>query len=145
MKTQPKQTTSSKGSGSYLLEDFSGHEVELKRLQRQANLLPDIEKNALIRQGLKPDHDVLDLACGPGLTSCMIDSCLTTGSVIGVDYDANMIRAAKAISLERGHDIHFSQGDVYQLPEEMNESFDFVYCRFLFQHLQNPEKALQSI
>ena len=44
---------------------------------------------------------------------------------------------------KRGHEIHFVEADVYDLPFE--DSFDYIYCRFLFQHLSDPIKAISSL
>ena len=130
-------------AGTYHLSSFSDSEGELSRLKKQAALLPQLEMEYLIRHGLTPEMAVLDAACGPGVISFMIDDYLTSGSVTGVDLDESLIEDAKSNALAKGKSINFLQGNVLELP--FTSQFDFIYCRFLFQHLAQPERAMASL
>lgn len=129
--------------GTYALDSFDSPDQEMLRLKKQAQLLPKIELRALVEHGLKKDMRVLDAACGPGLTSCMIDDYLTTGSVTGIDLNPTLLKEAEKLAWKRKKRINFESGNVYFLPYE--NQFDYIYCRFLFQHLESPEKALRSL
>ncbi|MEL6677028.1 MAG: class I SAM-dependent methyltransferase, partial [Bacteroidota bacterium] len=129
--------------GTYDLSSFQNQSDELVRLKRQASLLPQLELDSLKKHGLKPHMKVLDAACGPGLTASIIHDYLTTGHVTGVDLDASLLIEARRMAKQSRKAIRFRQADVYDLPFE-NE-FDYIYCRFLFQHLEDPQRALASL
>jgi len=129
--------------GTYALDSFESPEQEMLRLKKQAKLLPKIELRALVEHGLKKNMRVLDAACGPGLTACMIDDYLDTGSVTGIDLNPTLLKEAEKLSWKRKKRIHFESGNVYSLPYENH--FDYIYCRFLFQHLESPQTALKSL
>ncbi len=130
-------------NSTYHLSSFSDSDGELSRLKKQAALLPKLELEFLVRHGMAQDMKVLDAACGPGVVSFMIDDFLTTGSVVGVDLDPELIKDAQSAAAKRGKEVEFHQANALELPFE-NE-FDFIYCRFLFQHLAEPEKAMRSL
>ena len=129
--------------GTYALDSMSSPEQEMVRLKKQAELLPKIELRALVEHGLKKNMQVLDAACGPGLTACMIDDYLDTGSVTGIDLNPTLLKEAEKLAWKKRKRIRFESANVYFLPYK--NQFDYIYCRFLFQHLESPEKALQSL
>lgn len=129
--------------GTYALDKMTSPKQEMARLKKQAELLPSIELNALVEHGLKKDMQVLDAACGPGLTACMIDDYLESGTVTGLDLNPTLLKEAEKLAWKRQKRIRFDKGNVYFLPYE--NQFDYIYCRFLFQHLETPQKALKSL
>lgn len=129
-------------AGSYAFGHFQQNEQELERLKAQAGAAQALEQGILAGCGLKPGMRVLDLACGPGVISCLLARLVAQGEVVGIDLSADLLVEARAAAAEKGlANLSFQQGDVYQL-DLPDQSFDFVYARFLFQHLQHPERAL---
>ncbi|GAG89546.1 unnamed protein product, partial [marine sediment metagenome] len=62
-----------------------------------------------------------------------------------VDLSEDLLNEARAYLTSRGiGNAKFQQGDVYSLDESLG-FFDFIYTRFLFQHLADPKKALSKI
>src|SRR6185369_478997 len=53
-------------------------------------------RRALRKAGLRPGMRVLDVACGPGLTTqCALDVIGPTGRVVGLDPSSGMLREAR--------------------------------------------------
>lgn len=131
--------------GTYVLSSLEEKEIELTRLTKQAGAMPQQELGLMKRHGLRPGMHVLDAACGPGITSGLIHDFVFPqgGSVTGIDQDETLLRIGEGLSRNQGKAINFVKGDVYDLP--FGERFDYIYCRFLFQHLEHPAKALSSL
>jgi len=133
------------GGGSYRPGDFAGHEAELERLVRQAAAGAAVEEPLWRRAGLQAGRRVLDAACGPGLISAELARVAGPGRAVGLDLNARLIREAEEYRRRRGvANLDFLRGDVYDLPFSSG-SFDFVYARFLFQHLTEPGRAVAEL
>jgi ubiquinone/menaquinone biosynthesis C-methylase UbiE len=132
-------------AGSYDFDAFNTQENELKILQRQAELALPLEQKIWQEAGLAPGMKVLDMGCGSGITSGFMADYVCNGSVLGIDPSEKLIAQAELFKHEnKTANLDFCVGDIYSndLPE--NE-FDFIYCRLLFQHLREPQKALSSL
>jgi ubiquinone/menaquinone biosynthesis C-methylase UbiE len=86
---------------------------------------------AKVKKGTK----VLDIATGPGYVAAA--AARRGATVIGVDFSAAMIEAAKG----RYRDIEFREGDAEQLPFG-NNLFDAAVMNFGILHLARPDQAL---
>lgn len=129
-------------AGSYAFGQFQHNEAELNRLKTQAAAAQALEQAILTQAGLRPGMKVLDLACGPGIVSCLLARMVGEGEVLGLDLSPELIKEAEAAAGHHGlANLSFRQGNVYGLELE-DASFDFIYARFLFQHLEQPQKAL---
>ncbi len=134
-----------KSEGSYTYNRFLNRNEELERLKMQARIALQTEQEIWKQAGLQAGMNVLDLACGPGATSCELAKSVSPGKVIGVDINPGLIDVAGQIrSTEEVENVSFRVGNAYAL-DFPPESFDFVYARFLFQHLRNPQSALVNI
>ncbi len=143
--TDKPRSGNSSDAGSYRFGDFKANETELERLKRQASVTTELELSILARIGLTKGMNVLDLACGPGLVSCELAKAAGPGQVTGVDISADLIADARKNQKQAGiENITFQQGNVYELDLPEN-AFDFVYARFLFQHLERPLDALENV
>ena len=93
---------------------------------------------------LQPGQKVLDVGCGPGTDTIQLAQRVgTSGQVIGVDYDADMIAEAEQRAQKAGVSawvIHKCE-DANELPFESNY-FDACRSERLFVHLLEPAKAL---
>lgn len=131
--------------GSYRFGTFQNNEAELTRLKQQATYFINTETNNLQRAGLNPGHKVLDIGCGPGFISCELAKFVGNGSVMGVDINNILLTIANKEKNARNiTNVTFCEANIYQL-DLLKQEFDFVYCRFVFQHLSDPQLALQSI
>ncbi len=136
---------SDNAAGSYAFGTFDENQGELARLKKQAAIVSEMEGRVLRDVGLKPGMRVLDLACGPGVVTALLAETVNPADVVGVDLSENLLNEARTYLKSCGIDnATFQQGDVYSLDETLG-LFDFIYTRFLFQHLADPKQALSKI
>ena len=133
----------SANAGTYAFDSFEKKDLELMRLFKQATLITDLELNALEQHGLRDGIKLLDAACGPGAMSCIIAQRFKNIKVIGIDINENLLKEARELAKSKELNIEFCHSDIYNI--DLNEGFDFIYCRFLFQHLKDPKAALKSL
>lgn len=132
-------------AGSYKFGKFEKNAEELARLKMQATVAIGAEREIWKAAGLKPGMNVLDLACGPGFISCELARAVETGTVTGVDISEELIfTAQQAKAFEKVQNVSFRTDNIYGL-DLPDGAFDFVYARFVFQHLEKPQLALQNI
>ncbi len=130
--------------GTYGYGGFQDNARELARLNFQAEVAWPIEQAALRRHGLNLDSSVLDVACGTGVITSQIAALLQCGSIVGVELNDSLLqKAQKRAVTPAAKNVSFQKGNVYSL--DQTAPFDFAYARFLFQHLDRPMAALQSI
>jgi ubiquinone/menaquinone biosynthesis C-methylase UbiE len=133
-------------AGSYKFGTFEKNEEELERLKLQATIAIHAEREIWKTAGLQPGMQVLDIACGPGFTACELAKIVgKQGFVTGVDINEELIAVAhQAKESEKINNVSFSLGNLYDLELPENR-YDFVYARFVFQHLKKPETALINL
>ncbi len=129
--------------GSYNFTSFKEGSVELERLKVQALQCWDRERDLLLRGGLKEGMHVLDPGCGPGFVSAAIAGLVGDGTVTGLEPDAGLAAVAHLTAQEEPR-FRVKEGSVYSIPFA-DATFDLVYARFLFQHLENPAQALLEL
>lgn len=138
-------SSASNAAGSYDFTSFGNESGELERLQLQAQRSARLELQMLERMGLADGQAVLDLACGPGVISRLIAQAHPQSRVTAMDLNGELLAAARQEATTAGlTSIRFLQGDVYEPPLEQGQ-FDFIYARLLFQHLEEPLRALEAI
>lgn len=95
--------------------------------------------------GLRPGIRCADLGCGSGdVTLEMAALAGPAGSAVGIDMDQAKLEPAREAARERGlANVAFEIGDVNQW--QGAGEYDFVYCRFLFQHLARPVDLLRRM
>lgn len=139
------QTEDLADAGSYKFGKFEKNAEELARLKLQATIAIDVEREVWKTAGLKPGMNVLDLACGPGFTACELANFIGTGTVTGIDINEELIFTAQQAKVsEKTENVSFRLGNIYDLDLPEN-AFDFVYARFVFQHLEKPDLALSNV
>jgi len=82
-------------------------------------------------------NSVLDLGCASGISMGLIKLFSLDMKIIGLEGQDSGKDAWKARNL------NVVVGDIYSLPFQDNE-FDTVYSSHVFEHLENPEKALME-
>jgi 2-polyprenyl-3-methyl-5-hydroxy-6-metoxy-1,4-benzoquinol methylase len=114
--------------------------LELLARARRASTV-DLLHVAGLREGMR----CLDLGCGAGaVTHEIADLIGETGSVVGVDVDDEIIAIARDAAREQGlSNVEFRTANVNEWDEP--SSYDFVYSRFLLQHLSRPVDLLRRM
>lgn len=94
---------------------------------------------------LKGKH-VLDVGCGFGIMSVEFAKRVgPTGRVTALDISEEQLTLAKKYAASQNiHNIDFVCHEVYKL-HELNLKSDFVYIRFLLEHLAHPLEALKQV
>jgi ubiquinone/menaquinone biosynthesis C-methylase UbiE/uncharacterized protein YbaR (Trm112 family) len=87
---------------------------------------------------------ILDLACGPGLSSCPL-AAQTSGWVIGFDLSLPMLRQARKKAARSGlRNLIFVRGSAFRLPF-LNEALDAILCSGALHLFDQPQAALSEI
>ena len=129
-------------NGSYPL-GYS--ENETNRLERQAAYLNDLTRQVLERAGLRPGMRVLDIGCGMGDVSLLAARLVgPTGSVLGVDRDADGLERARARATAAGiANAAFRQAELPNI--EGGEQFDAVIGRLVMIYFPDPAAGLREL
>jgi SAM-dependent methyltransferase len=94
---------------------------------------------------VRPGQDLLDIGCGPGTITLDFARRVTPGRVIGIDAEADVLRAATADAAEAGlPNVTFEVGDAYALGFD-DGRFDVVHAHQVLQHLADPVAALAEM
>ena len=116
-------------------------ECENNRLAGKVNPLKFIEK--YIDKHISAQSSILDIGCGPVVIANQIAKSNPDVKVIGIDMSANRLAQA-CKSNPFGNNLSIIAGNVYYLPFQDN-SFNFIYSRFLFEYLKYPQNALTEM
>ena len=92
---------------------------------------------------VRPEHHVLDVACGPGFfTMTFAQRC---GNAVGIDATQELLSRACEEAAQRGlQNIKFIEGEAERLPFP-DRSFDVVASRAAFHHFVHPERVLAEM
>lgn len=92
---------------------------------------------------VRPQDEVLDVACGPGIISCFFAE--RARQVTGLDVVPAMLEKARQYQREQGiANVKWLLGSSTDLPFAA-DSFDRVVTRFSFHHFLEPERALREM
>ena len=142
---QPAPTAPGTAAGSYAFGEFRENAAELTRLKQQGRVAEQLELDGMRRAGLQPGMRVLDLACGPGVVTMQLARLAHPGLVTGVDLSEDLLSEARKLAREEGAvNVEYACANVYELTLP-DHTYDFVYARLLFQHLEFPDRALAQV
>lgn len=137
--------TTNCGKGSYHFPGMTEKEMEIEILERIYSRMEEYEKH--LWSHLQPPQNglLMDLGCGPGLTSVSLAERFPGSQIVGVDPSRELLAIAERRKKNQAlGNLHFIGGDVYTLGL-LDNTFDFIYSRFVFQHLADPREALRQI
>ncbi|HEX8832370.1 MAG TPA: methyltransferase domain-containing protein [Longimicrobium sp.] len=112
-------------------------------LDAAARLVAHGKRLSYQRMRITPGATVLDVGCGPGTDTIPLGELVgPTGSVHGIDRDAEMVAEAGRRAVDAGLTgrVEHRVGDAYALPWG-DATFDAVRCERLFLHLDHPGQA----
>ena len=99
-----------------------------------------IKKNALENLAIKPYSNILDLCCGTGDFTKIINKIAPKSKIIGLDSSVEMLKLAKIKNPQKV----FMYGDCTNLPFKENE-FDYITIGFGLRNVKNRQKAISEI
>lgn len=114
------------------------------RLLIQHGLFETTSRRFLKTAGLKSGMRVLDMGCGTGLmVQTLAELVGPSGEVIAIDNSQAQLEIAKHVEFPKH--VRWMQADVMHLPDSLKEYFDFIYCRFFFNHLVQMDPAVDAL
>ena len=120
-------------------------EINLERQELLAKVLAPATDRLLSVLQLPPGIRGLDLGCGIGGSTRQISRALDKpNEIVGLELNADLVEAATKLSSSEEDGVSFKQGDVSALGFDDN-SFDFVFARYLLMHLSEPAAVLKEM
>lgn len=104
------------------------------------------KRHAIALLQVRPNHHILDLACGSGDLALLMAPQLSQGEITLSDINPNMLDLAKNRLLDKGivGNTHFTLANAESLPFQEN-SFDRIIMGFGLRNVTHKEQALASI
>lgn len=129
-----------KVASSYLMESAS----EAERLEAKTREHVSLQQLELV--GLQPGMRALDVGSGTGAVArAMAGIVGERGSVVAFDASHERLHHGAALAQQAEIDnLRFVAGDLYA-PALRPASFDFIWCRYVFQYLRDPAAALDHL
>jgi precorrin-6B methylase 2 len=126
---------------SYAIE---GGQQGKHRLDLLAEVMRPTTLRLLEDAGLRPGQRCLDVGCGGGHVTCDLARIVGPGgTVVGIDFDADVVELARAGVAEGGLDnVEFVVGDARTIE---SGPFDLLYARFLLSHMSEPHEVLAHL
>jgi len=122
-----------------------GIKNEVERLKAQAKLGWKKEFRTLKWLGLKDGMKVLDVGSGPGFYTELLLLNLPNVHITALEVNTDLMSIAKDRLDKYDHSrVSFKEGSIMKSGLKAN-SYDFVICRFVFQHLEDPIAAAKEI
>jgi ubiquinone/menaquinone biosynthesis C-methylase UbiE len=117
-------------------------DAEYDRLMLQAKAIAPLTRRFLYEAGLTPGMRVIDVGCGVGDLSMLAAEIVgPTGSVVGVDLDADALEIARRRARAAGlHRLSFETGDLRDVALESGA--DAVIGRLVLMYLADPVEGI---
>ena len=97
-------------------------------------------KQRLVEQAApEPGQRILDVGCGTGTLSMLVESAQPEAEVIGLDADPEILEQARGKAEAGAARVRFDQGFSTELPYE-DDWFDLVLSTLFFHHLTGVDK-----
>jgi SAM-dependent methyltransferase len=127
---------------------IDGGEVGAERLALLAQVTAAQTESFLLRAGVRPGSDCIDLGCGPGFVTGRLAELAAPGRVVGVDFDPVKVDIARTATAALSNPPEFIVANVGAIPGALADaagSYDFVYARFLLSHLPDAAVAVMRM
>jgi ubiquinone/menaquinone biosynthesis C-methylase UbiE len=127
---------------SYVLGNLDN---EIARLEIQSTFFEPLTRRTLLKAGIREGMKCLDVGCGSGsVTRLMAHLVGKKGLVIGLDIDEKYLQYCR--SSQQPANTNFVLDDICNSNlDNEKENFDIIYSRFMFVHLKDARKAVQSM
>lgn len=108
------------------------------RLRRLAEIYEPETRSLLERSGVREPDLALDLGCGPGWSTRLLQDTLRPARTVGLDASQVYVEEARR---NHGADLEFLVHDIVQSPFPI-QGPDVMLCRFLLTHLRSLPEVL---
>jgi ubiquinone/menaquinone biosynthesis C-methylase UbiE len=127
---------------SYVLGNMN---KEITRLEIQSAFFEPLTRRTILKAGIKEGMRCIDIGCGSGSVARLMAQMVgRKGSVIGVDIDKKYLQFCRNSGTPANTE--FIYDDIYDSRlAGKGEEFDVVYSRFVFVHLKDAKRAIQSM
>ncbi len=131
--------------GSYQFEKLESRHREAEFLAERAQMRLEGFVDLLHRHQIPATGKALEVGCGQGIRTGIIARNFPGLEVLGLDRSPELLAEAES-SFKNSElkNLKFLSGDLYALPLAV-DTFDFIYARLVFMHLENPTAALASL
>jgi ubiquinone/menaquinone biosynthesis C-methylase UbiE len=134
-------------SGTYVIASSAN---EYDRLIRVGHAHDEHVQDGCRRAGLSAGGRVVDVGCGPlGALLSLANVVGPSGSVLGIDINAEALNTAAAILTQRGlSNVQLVRGDLNSMALDHVPgagSFDVAYCRLFLIHQRDPAFTLRRM
>jgi len=120
-------------------------EQNLERQKLLARIMGPVTDRLLESLPLLLASRCLDVGCGMGESTRQLAGKLdNVVELIGMDQDPDLIEVARSVPCAADGRITFQQGDAAHLEFE-DQTFDFVFARYLLHHLDHPQAVLAEM
>lgn len=82
---------------------------------------------------------VLEIGAGLGILADQIARQYPQVRITGIEYEEDQLKKAAA----QAENLQLKKGDAHQLDFD-DQTFDVVYCRYVLEHVKNPEQVLRE-
>jgi trans-aconitate 2-methyltransferase len=104
------------------------------RLRRLAEIYEPESRELLRRSGIFAPRLAVDLGCGPGWSTRLLDAELKPRRTVGLDASAVFVEEART---RHGAGLEFKVHDIVSVPFPVDAPADVLFCRFLLTHLRS--------
>lgn len=111
-----------------------------RRLRRLAELYEPETRELLQLSDIRTPHLALDLGCGPGWSTRLIQDVLSPDRTVGLDASERYVAEARR---NQGSGLEFKVHDVARGPFPVPAA-DVMFCRFLLTHLRSVKEVLRT-
>lgn len=108
------------------------------RLRRLAELYESETRDLLLRGGTRAPRFAVDLGCGPGWSTRLLQQTLKPERTVGLDASERYIAEARR---NHGAGLEFQLHDIVRAPFPVPAA-DAMLCRFLLTHVTSPGRVL---
>src|SRR6476620_11770218 len=117
---------------------FGDSELASLRLRLLADVYAGCSSRFLGSLGLRELGTCVDLGCGPGYTTELLQRVLSPRRVVGLEISPAFVAEARA-RVPQG--VEFLEHDVTRVPFPLPPA-EALYCRFLLTHIREPQRVL---
>ena len=110
------------------------------RLRRLAEMYEPESRELLRRSGINAPRLAVDLGCGPGWSTRLLQDALKPSRTVGLDASPVFVEEAQT---RHGADLEFKVHDVVSVPFPIDTP-DVMFCRFLLTHLRSLKEVLAA-